>query len=168
MTTGFTLPELVVGIGVGGLLAVLALGRTSDQWARLQVETAARRLVVGIERGRDAAERAGAGCALALSADGWRGSASIGAVACGGADTELAEGLVPADVQIGSTFASGLRFTANGLAIDGGTVVVGHPGTALVRCVVVSPPLGVMRMGRYSAAVSALPLASRCLPDPTL
>lgn len=168
MTSGFTLPELVVGIGVSSLLAVLALGRTSDQWARLQVETAARRLVVGIERGRDAAERAGVGCALALSADGWRGRASIGAVACGGAETALAEGLVPAEVLIGSTFSSGLRFTANGLAIDGGTVVVGHPGTRLVRCVVVSPPLGVTRVGRYGAAVSAQPLASKCLPDPTL
>lgn len=168
MTPGFTLPELLVGLGVGSLLAVLALGRTADQWARLQVETAARRLVVGIERGRNAAERAGVGCALALSADGWRGSAALGSVACGGADTELAEGLVPADVLIGSTFASPLRFTANGLAIDGGTVVVGHPGTALVRCVVVSPPLGVMRVGRYSADIAAVPLASKCLPDPTL
>ena len=53
-----------------------------------------------------------------------------------------------------------VRFSANGLVLDGGTVVVSHPGTSLARCVVVSLPLGVTRVGLYGNG--------SCLPDAAL
>ncbi len=168
MTTGFTLPEVLVTVAVIGLMASLGLGDAGDQLARLQVETAARRLVVGIERGRDAAEYTAQGCALVLEPEGWRGASASGVPACEGADTPFGEGLLPSELLVGSSFAGPVRFTANGLAIDGGTVVVGHAGTGLVRCVVMSLPLGVTRVGRYAGPVTARPLADRCTPDPSL
>lgn len=168
MTRGFTLVELLVTATLLTWLATLGIGGTTQQLARLQVEAAARRLVVGIERGRNAAEVSGEGCAIQLGPNGWRGAASMGAPACEEADTVLTESFLPNEVVLASSFATALRFTANGLAIDGGTAVVGHPGTTLVRCLVVSPPLGVMRVGRYAGGVSATPSAEKCLPDPSL
>jgi hypothetical protein len=53
-----------------------------------------------------------------------------------------------------------VRFSSNGLVLDGGTVVVGHPATALFRCVVVSLPLGVTRVGLWEGGA--------CRPDPAL
>jgi hypothetical protein len=41
-----------------------------------------------------------------------------------------------------------VRFSANGLVLDGGTVWLRSQGTPLVRCVVVSLPLGITRVGR--------------------
>lgn len=168
MTSGFTLVELMVTVALLGLMAALGLGGSSEQLARLQVDAAARRLVVGIERGRDAAERTGQECALELNPDGWFGRANAVSLACVGADTPLTESFLPSNLLVGSSFSGALRFTANGLAIDGGTVVVGHVDTTLVRCLVISPPLGVMRVGRYAGALMASPKAEQCLPDPLL
>jgi ABC-type branched-subunit amino acid transport system ATPase component len=50
-----------------------------------------------------------------------------------------------------------VRFTSNGLVLDGGTVVLSAPGTDLVRCVVISLPLGVMRLGQWQQGA--------CRPD---
>jgi hypothetical protein len=63
-------------------------------------------------------------------------------------------------VQLRHNLPDAVRFTSNGLVLDGGTVVVNAPGTALERCVVMSLPLGVVRMGRW--------LDGECRPDPSL
>jgi prepilin-type N-terminal cleavage/methylation domain-containing protein len=168
MTGGFTLVELLITVAVIGLMASLGWGGYGDQLARLEVEAAARRLVVGMERGRDAAERTAEGCALELGPEGWRGVEGSDPPACIGADTPLSEGVLPSGLLFGSTFSGPVRFTANGLTIDGGTAVVGHAGTRLVRCVVMSMPLGVTRVGRYGGVVTARPQAGLCLPDPAL
>jgi hypothetical protein len=51
-----------------------------------------------------------------------------------------------------------IRFSSNGLILDGGTVLVQSPATDLVRCLVISLPLGIVRHGRHGS--------SGCLPDP--
>ena len=53
-----------------------------------------------------------------------------------------------------------MLFRSNGLLIDAGSVQVSHPATALVRCVVVSLPLGITRVGLQNEA--------GCMPDPSL
>jgi hypothetical protein len=163
-----SLPELVVVMALMTLVAGLGLGQHANQLARLQVEVAARRLAMGIERGRDAAERMGVPCALELGPWGWRGAEAIGAQPCAGADTPLDEGLLRGNLLLGHTFPGPVRFSVHGLAIDGGTAVVGAAGTDLVRCLVMAPPLGVVRLGRYVRPITAVPQASACLPDPVL
>lgn len=167
--TGFTLIEALMVLSLLGLLMGLGLHWSQEQWARLRVEMAARRLMVGLERGRDAAERSGDACALVLDgAKGWVGKSTNAARACVGADTPLHEGLWPASLQLAHTFAGPVEFTVNGLAIDGGTVVVGSEGTELVRCLVMSPPLGITRLGRYVGKAMASPNSDGCMPDPLL
>jgi hypothetical protein len=163
-----SLPELLVATALLTLMAGLGFGQHANQLTRLQVEVAARRLAAGLERGRDAAERMGEPCALELGPWGWRGAAAMGAVACDGADTSLDEGLSHGELVLAHTFPAAVRFAVHGLAIDGGTAVVGAPGTDLVRCLVMSQPLGVVRVGRYRGAITASPKASDCLPDPAL
>ncbi len=163
-----SLPELVVAAALLTLMAGLGLGQHAHHLARLQVEVAARRLAVGLERGREASERMGEPCALELGPWGWRGAAAMGAVACDGADTALDEGLSRGEVVLAHTFPGPVRFSVHGLAIDGGTAVVGAPGTDLVRCLVMSQPLGVVRLGHFRGAITPSPKASDCLPDPAL
>ncbi|MEB3261653.1 MAG: prepilin-type cleavage/methylation domain-containing protein [Cyanobacteriota bacterium] len=165
---GTTLAELLMVIALVGLVAGWAFGVQPESVARQQVETAMRRLVVALERGRTAAERSGSPCALELGTWGWRGAQAEGAVPCPGADTSLDEGLLAGELLLSHTFSGPLRFSTNGLAIDGGTALVGAVGTDLVRCLVVSPPLGVMRVGRYAGAITARPQASACQPDAAL
>ena len=59
-------------------------------------------------------------------------------------------------------FPATLRFTANGLAIDGGVVVLSKAGTGLRRCLVLALPLGLVRLGRYDADPAATPTATNC------
>ena len=57
-----------------------------------------------------------------------------------------------------------LRFSINGLLLDGGLVVFSQQGTSYRPCVVASLPLGVTRQGTYGAD-PAQELNSRfCLP----
>jgi Tfp pilus assembly protein FimT len=165
---GTTLAELLMVIALVGLVAGWAFGVKPESLARQQVETAMRRLVVALERGRAAAERNGQPCALELGAWGWRGAEAQGAGACTAADTSLDEDLLKGELLLSHSFSGPLRFSSNGLAIDGGTALVGAVGTDLVRCLVVSPPLGVMRVGRYDGAITARPQASACRPDAAL
>jgi len=50
-------------------------------------------------------------------------------------------------------FPDVLRFSANGLVLDGGTVLISASGGAVVRCLVMSLPLGITRLGRYSGGL---------------
>ncbi|MEB3308419.1 MAG: GspH/FimT family pseudopilin [Cyanobacteriota bacterium] len=165
---GITLMELLMVMALIGLVAGWAFRVQPESLARQRVETAMRRLVVALERGRSAAERSGQPCALELGAWGWRGTEAQGAAACTAADTSLDEGLLKGELLLNHNFSGPLRFSSNGLVIDGGTALVGAEGTALVRCLVVSPPLGVTRVGRYDGAMTDGPQARACRPDAAL
>ncbi len=155
---GFTLPEALLAAMLAGLLAQLGLGSASRELARARLEGASRRVMLGLERGRDAALLQGRPCALHLSATGWQEPQGGSLPACQGAGLELGEGLGDGGVRLSHNLPAEVRFTSNGLVIDGGTVLIRSEGTDLVRCVVVALPLGVTRLGRHGPA--------GCLPDP--
>jgi hypothetical protein len=63
-------------------------------------------------------------------------------------------------MQLVHNFPAVLRFSSNGLVLDGGTAVLTSSGTTLQRCLVMALPLGITRLGRYQSG--------RCDPDPAL
>ena len=144
---GLALPELLVAVAVLGVL--LAIGGFTGQGflARQRVEVAARELAMEIERQRDLALRHGR--SRSLSVDGPGGLLEAAEVAGG-------------RVEISHNLPLELRFTANGLLIDGGTVVVASAGTPLRRCLVMALPLGVLRLGRDEGSEGAVS-ASTCV-----
>jgi prepilin-type N-terminal cleavage/methylation domain-containing protein len=158
---GFSLVELLVVVSVLTIVALLAFGFEREALARLQVEAATRRVLLGLERGRALAEREGRACALSLDPQGWRLPSGGLLPGCPGGQLELTEGFSPVGaVRVEHNLPAAVRFSSNGLVLDGGTVLVGHPATALLRCVVVSLPLGVARVGLQAEA--------GCRPDPDL
>jgi len=159
---GFTVLEGLVAVAVLLLLAGLCLPPGLEAVARQRVEAATRRVLLGFDRGREAAERHGLACALALDGGGWRAPGGGGELpGCEAAAISLGEGVhESAALQLAHNLPEPVRFSANGLVLDGGTVLVSHPGTALVRCVVVSLPLGVTRVGLQNGG--------SCVPDPAL
>jgi hypothetical protein len=122
------------------------------------VESVTRRVSLGLEMGRAAAERRGQPCALQLSERGWHGPAGGSLAPCEGVELPLAEGVEAGAIQLEHNLPAVVRFSSNGLVLDGGTVLVSAAGTDLVRCVVMSLPLGVVRIGRYGEG--------GCRPDP--
>ncbi len=165
---GFSLPELLVGVTVLAVLAGLALMAGGETLARQGVEAATRRLAQGIERARAEAEERGRPCGLSLGAGGWEAPAPGGLAPCAQAVRSLDEGVEQGTVQLNQTLPPVLRFSSNGLVLDGGTVVLSSGGTPLRRCLVMALPLGVVRLGRYGGPVGAAPDSAACLPDPTL
>lgn len=156
---GFSVAELLVVVAVLAILAALSLGFQGEMLARLELEAATRRVVLGLERGRGQAERQGQPCALSLQSDGWGEAAAGDLPSCFQRDQEPSEGLrPPGSLRMEHNLPAAVRFSSNGLVLDGGTVVLTHPGTALRRCVVMSLPLGITRVGQASEA--------GCLPDP--
>lgn len=139
----WTLAELLLAGGLVALLAAWASRGGAEALARQRLQTASQRLVGGLEEARAAALREGQPCGMRLDSGGWQGPSGSQLPACGG----VAAGL-GTEVEVSHNLPDPMRFTANGLVLDGGTVWLRSQGTALVRCVVVSLPLGITRVGR--------------------
>lgn len=145
---GFSLPELLV---VGAVLATLGgLCLTSGQrWLEgRRLEAALRLVLVGLDRGRLAAELQGRPCALSLSAAGWQPPTGGLLPACLPDLQPLQESL-GGGITLDHNFPAQVRFSANGLLLDGGTVRLQQPGSRRQRCLVVALPLGITRMGEW-------------------
>ncbi|MCP9926353.1 prepilin-type N-terminal cleavage/methylation domain-containing protein [Cyanobium sp. CH-040] len=147
---GYTLPELLVAVLVLGLLLAVGLYTGQGFVARQRVEVAARELAMAIERERDLALRQGR--PRSLSVDGPGGLLDAAQVAGG-------------RVELRHNLPRQLRFSANGLLLDGGTVVVATAGTDLRRCLVMALPVGVLRLGREQAAAGGGVSAASCVRD---
>jgi len=163
---GFSLPELLVAMAVLGILAAMSVGTGQRSLALMRLETTSRRLALGLEQARQAAARHGQPCALALGPSGWREPSGGSLPVCG--ISEGAEAELEAGVELRHNLPAALRFSSNGLVLDGGTVLIAAEGIALRRCLVLSLPLGVVRLGRYSGPAEGMPSSSACLADGAL
>ncbi len=156
---GFSQVELLVVIAVVGLLASLGWHAGSESVARQRLETAIRRLEQGIQRGRAEARKQGRPCGLSLQSEGWAPPATTALSPCLQTLERLREPIALSDVQLLHNFPSVLRFSANGLVLDGGTAVLRTSGTTLQRCLVMALPLGITRLGYNNDG--------RCQPAPS-
>lgn len=145
---GFSLPELLLAVGLLVLLSALGLVGGGRWLAGQRLEAATRLVLVGLERGRQAAEQRGTACGLTLTAAGWQAPSGGALPACLPELQPLEEAL-GGGVSLQHNLPSLVRFTANGLVLDGGTVRLQQAGTPLERCVVVALPLGITRLGDW-------------------
>lgn len=159
-SAGFSLAEVMVGVAILGLLAALGWSGGAETLARQRLEAATRRLDQGIQRGRAEAQRQGYACGLSLTAQGWAPPQGGGLSPCLRTLESFHEPVAAGEVQLSHNFPAVLRFSSNGLVLDGGTAVLKAAGTSLQRCLVMALPLGITRLGRYGAG--------RCEPDPSL
>ena len=157
---GFSLPELLVALVVLGLLAAMGFHNGAERLARQRLEAATRRLEQGLQRARAEAQASGHPCGLSLAGAAW-GPPSGGALPpCRPGLETLQEPIGAAELRVVHNLPAVLRFAANGLVLDGGTVVLSTAGTALRRCLVLALPLGITRLGRDRG--------QGCEPDPSL
>ena len=161
---GFSLAEALVAVVLLGFLASLAWPSASAVQRRMQLDDGLRRLRVGLDRGRMAAERNRQPCALQLSASGWQPPLIGDLPACRGAVTPLAE-TGAGVLELRSNLADAVRFSSNGLVLDGGLVVLSHPSHAQDLCLVIGLPLGISRSGVYRGDPSGPLSSSLCLPS---
>jgi len=166
---GLTLPELLVVITVMGILGWLGCISGAETLARQRVETASRTLSQAIEHARSSALRNSEPCGMSLTSIGWEAPRSGALPPCLAEITPLkGTGFGTGDLSVKHNMPSELRFSSNGLVLDGGTVVLSSRGTSLRRCLVMALPLGVVRLGRYGADPSESPDSTACLPDDAL
>ena len=161
--SGFSLLELLVTVVIVGILATMALAQPGRDRERLALEVGLRRLRTGLDRGRMAAQRQAEPCGLALSQSGWQAPASGALAPCPGAGMALAE-LGSSSLQLQSNLPEMLRFTANGLLLDGGLVVLSHPHVSQRLCMVIGLPLGITRTGIYQADPAVAFSSTYCRP----
>jgi len=126
-----------------------------------------------LERARSVARREQMACGIALNRDAWSSpepeALPGGLPPCPGVSVALQEALHQGPILLHTNLPAVVRVTANGLLLDGGTTVLSHRRLDHSRCLVVSLPLGVSRIGRYQGGTTAegQRLSSRrCLPDP--
>ncbi|MDA1157400.1 MAG: GspH/FimT family pseudopilin [Cyanobacteria bacterium] len=138
-----TLTELLLGLSLLGLMGSVGLTQGSQALADQRLEHATRLLDQGLQRARREAQRRGEPCGLHLSAAGWQTPQTGTLPPCMTVPLELPQG-----VRVAHNFPELLRFTANGLVLDGGTAVISAGAHTGQRCLVMSLPLGVTRLGQ--------------------
>ena len=139
-----TLTELMLGLSLLGLMGSVGLAQGSQVLLDQRLESATRTLDQGLQRARREAQRRGAPCGLRLGATGWT-SPPPGTLAPCFADLQA----LPEGVVLAHNFPELLRFTANGLVLDGGTAVFSAGAHPSQRCLVMSLPLGITRLGQF-------------------
>ena len=161
---GFSVLELLVAGAVLTLLTSMALVHAGSDRSRQQLQQAAQQLQVAIDRGRLAAQRQHRACAVALhTREPSSGRPSL--PACDGVGLLLVTQQRSASRLVWHTnLPAQLRFSSNGLVLDGGLVVFSHPARRRRPCVVISLPLGVTRQGVYATDPSQELSSRRCLP----
>ncbi len=145
----WTLPELLLTTGLVVLLATWAGLAGAETRAIQGLQAVSQRLVAGLEEARAAAVREGRPCGLQLGPVGWEPPQSSALPPCGVAASGLG---TDTRVEVSHNLPDPVRFSANGLVLDGGTVWLRSQGTSLVRCIVVSLPLGITRVGRVGSS----------------
>ena len=138
------LAELMLGLSLLGLMGSVGLAQGSQVLLDQRLESATRLLDQGLQRARREAQRRGAPCGLRLSATGWATPLPGTLPSCFAAPQLLPEG-----VAVAHNFPALLRFTANGLVLDGGTAVLSAAAHPNQRCLVMSLPLGITRLGQF-------------------
>ena len=161
---GFSLVECLVVVALLGILATLAIPSSSAVQRRLELDSGLRRLRVGLDRGRMAAQRDRQSCALQLSASGWQPPLTGDLPACRGGVTPLLE-TGEGELELRSNLPDAVRFSTNGLVLDGGLVVVSHPSHAQALCLVIGLPLGISRSGVYRGDPSSALSSALCQPS---
>ncbi|MGB1776770.1 MAG: pilus assembly protein, partial [Synechococcus sp.] len=81
------------------------------------------------------------------------------------ASTGLAEPSATPGLLVHSTLPNPVRFTANGLVLDGGLVVLRHPRRSGALCLVIGLPLGITRTGMYHRDPSVDLSSAHCRPS---
>ena len=160
---GFSFVECLVVVALLGILATLAIPSSSAVQRRLELDSGLRRLRVGLDRGRMVAERDRQPCALQLSASGWQPPLTGDLSACREGVTPLVE-TGAGELELRSNLADAVRFSTNGLVLDGGLVVLVHPSHGQALCLVIGLPLGISRTGVYRADISGSLSSALCLP----
>lgn len=161
---GFSLVECLVVVALLGILATLSIPSSSAVQRRLKLDSGLRRLLVGLDRGRMAAGRDRQPCALQLTASGWQPPRTGDLPACRGAVMPLAETGAGA-FELRSNLPDAVRFSSNGLVLDGGLVVLAHPSHDQALCLVIGLPLGISRTGVYRGDPDRSLSSSLCLPS---
>ena len=161
-TAGFSLPELLVTTAVLGVLSTVALVHAGPDRSRQQLDQAAQGLQLAIDRARLAAMRDQLACGLELMLE--LGGAESDLQPCPTVASPLASSGLAAGIEAHTNLPPRLRFSINGLLLDGGLVVFSTQGTSHRPCVVASLPLGVTRQGTYGADPSQELNSRSCLP----
>ena len=167
-----SLIEKLIVVSLLGTLASMPLVTGRIDHDQLQLDSSVRRLQSGLDQARRIARREQTACGISLSEEGITASDQgilPGSIpACPGSGMSLQEDLQKGPIVLITNLLPVLRFTTNGLLLDGGIAVLSHQRKAKARCLVVSLPLGVSRIGSYQAPIPSSGgrlMSSHCLPD---
>ena len=136
-----SLIEQLMVVSLVGILASIPIVTGRSDRDQLQLDASARRLQVGLDRARSMARREQRACGLSLSESGFAAPADgilpAAIPACPGMKMALQEGFEQGPVALNTNLPPVLRFTANGLLLDGGIAVLSHQRLTQARCLVV-------------------------------
>ena len=152
---GFTLMELMVTMAVAGILSGIALSSMSQPWRRQRLDTAAKELTAWLEQRRIQAIQTSNKCIISINAS----QAQLAAASdnsCGEFGLlDLRNTTTNSQSLSLTSNASELLFTPRGTSTTAAELSLSLPGESRQRCINITSPLGLTRLGRRLSASDA-------------
>ncbi len=141
---GFTLAESLIVIAIGGILVAMAIPSVSAAISRAKLAQATDLVVASLQEAQREAMRRNRSCTLTLNKVDRKIVGQQGCLLTG-------DRMLPDEIDLNYTGSGDIEYGIRGNTTNNKTVVLKVNNIANYRCLTVSAPLGIIRLGSYDA-----------------
>ncbi len=142
---GFTLVESLIVVAIGGILVAMAIPSVSAAINRAKLAQATEMVVASLQEAQREAIRRNRGCTVTLNKIDRKIVGQQGCLLTG-------DRILPAEIDLSYTGNSEIKYGIRGHTTNNKSVVLKVADSPNYRCLTISAPLGIIRLGSYDPA----------------
>lgn len=139
---GFTLAESLIVVAIGGILAAMAIPSMSAAINRAKLAQATEMVVASLQEAQREAIRRNRSCTVTLDKIDRKIAGQQGCLLTG-------DRILPTEIELSYTGDGEIKYGIRGNTTNNESVVLKTVGSPNYRCLTVSAPLGIIRLGSY-------------------
>lgn len=145
---GFTLAESLIVIAIGGILAAMAIPSAIAALNRAKLAQATDMVVASLQEAQREAIRSNRTCTLTLDKAAGKILGQQGCLLSG-------DRILPNEIKLEYTGTGEIDYGMRGNTTNNESILLQVKNTANYRCLTVSAPLGIIRLGSYDVITNS-------------
>ena len=141
---GFTLAESLIVVAIGGILAAMAIPSMSAAINRAKLAQATEMVVASLQEAQREAIRRNRSCIVTLDKTDRKIVGQQGCLLTG-------DRILPTEIELSHTGDGEIKYGIRGNTTNNESVVLKVAGSPNYRCLTISAPLGIIRLGSYDS-----------------
>jgi prepilin-type N-terminal cleavage/methylation domain-containing protein len=139
---GFTLAETLIVVAIGGILAAMAIPSMSAAINRAKLAQATEMVVASLQEAQREAIRRNRSCTVTLDKANRKVVGQQGCLLTG-------DRILPTEIELSYTGDGNIKYGIRGNTTNNESVVLKTVDSPNYRCLTISAPLGIIRLGSY-------------------